>query len=185
VTQSDALDKMYTQEVKASILDPNANLTFKHLMSKISVRLISTDGSFSVKDAPTAQLGKLYTEGTFDIDQGTVAYDEGSVPTVIDMAVATAQDIDNQFAVAEAIVFPQNITSDLSFALTQEGLDFVIDLPVSSSSIDGMCLGQAGWNYIYTVDVQKAALTLVSVTGITGWTSESAVTMDMKYKKEP
>jgi hypothetical protein len=48
-----------------------------------------------------------------------------------------------------------------------------------------MCLGQAGWNYIYTVDVQKAALTLVSVTGITGWTSESAVTMDMKYKKEP
>jgi hypothetical protein len=171
--------------VKASILDPNANLTFKHLMSKISVRLISTDGSFSVKDAPTAQLGKLYTEGTFDIAQGTVAYDEGSVPTVIDMAVATAQDIDNQFAVAEAIVFPQNITSDLSFALTQEGLDFVIDLPVSSSSIDGMCLGQAGWNYIYTVDVQKAALTLVSVTGITGWTSESAVTMDMKYKEDP
>jgi hypothetical protein len=59
----------------------------------------------------------------------------------------------------------------------------VVDLPVSSDA--EMCLGQAGWNYIYTVDVQKAALTLVSVTGITGWTSESAVTMDMKYKEEP
>jgi hypothetical protein len=59
----------------------------------------------------------------------------------------------------------------------------VVDLPVSSDA--EMYWGQAGWNYIYTVDVQKAALTLVSVTGITGWTSESAVTMDMKYKEEP
>jgi hypothetical protein len=179
-TQSDALDKMYAQAVKVSIFDPDADLVFAHQMSKITVRLISPDGSFTTKDKVTAQISSLYTEGTFDIATGKVEYDKNVSSTSVAMEVTNVQNIDNQFAQAEAIVFPQELSKALTFTLTQEDLDYDVQLPLS----DDM-MAKEGCNYVYTVEASKTALTVISGVSITDWNSHDTEEVKMKYYGEP
>jgi hypothetical protein len=153
--QEYATDYLYAKAT-ASAVTGNADLVFKHLLSKLTINFSLGDGYSS----PTIGTGKLTsisvtglkTNGTFT-RPGTIAItdntEDAMTPEVSD-------------ATAKCLVIPQSVES-FTLTATYDGNDYAATVPVK----DGELL--ANKNYIYNVKIDQEKLTVSSSSAISAW----------------
>lgn len=152
-----ASDLMFAKLTEITKNTPEADrvLQFKHLFSKIVVRLLKGNGVTQDEiDAATITLGNndLFSSVTFDVNEGTVTEPTGAET----MTIAT----DAGTSVHAAIVVPQEMTGKILTVALGGGEQSYVFPGIEFKK---------GKKYTYTITVNKAEL--VVTTEIADWTT--------------
>ncbi len=145
-------------------------LTFSHLLSKVTVTLVSGDGTPDLDEA-VVMLKSVKPSTTL-----TASYEKGSVST----ATGTATDIKVMTATTaalsgSAVVVPQTLeTSFIEVRLKNGGVLTSKDLKDASENTINSVVLTSGKEYKYTIKVNLTSLEVTST--ITPWTDGGKVT---------
>jgi hypothetical protein len=177
-TQSDTLDIMFASEKTTSVAKSSVKFTFRHMMSKISIKLVS-DGSFTSADTINATLDGLYTVGTFNTLTGATTTDSETKGNIsVAVAAPSAESADSSvIGTMEAIVLPQTPAGNVTLRISINSLTLSVTFPLSAI--------ETGHNYAFTAKVTKVSL-ILSSSSITQWSEgfSEYVWEEMEYLKE-
>lgn len=158
-----------TVELKKA--DVDHDYQFKHKMSRLILVLntsatdgFTTDQVFSA----TYTLGGLKHEGTFKVTDGTAAVSP-SASAVSDWTItnnAKKDDTTGKTRTYTMILYPQSLSSPLTFSATIDGQTYV-----NKSDIQPALA--AGTSYTYTITMKKTGLSVSGCT-IEGWTNDTS-----------
>lgn len=141
-------------------------LTFKHLLSKVTIKLVQGAGSPALTDA-VVKLKSVYPSTTLNASTGTISGTSGNT-TDITVKAKTTTGLDNS-----AVVVPQTLaTSFIEVTLANGGVLTSKDLKDGSSNPISSVVLASGYEYTYTITVNLTSLDVTST--ITPWTSNTA-----------
>lgn len=150
--------------------DVDHDYQFKHKMSRLILVLntSATDG-FTADQvfSATYTLGGLKHEGTFKVTDGTAAVSP-SASAVSDWTItnnAKKDDTTGKTRTYTMILYPQSLSSPLTFSATIDGQTYV-----NKSDIQPALA--AGTSYTYTITMKKTGLSVSGCT-IEGWTNNT------------
>lgn len=141
-------------------------LTFKHLLSKVTIKLVQGAGSPALTDA-VVKLKSVYPSTTLNASTGTISGTSGNT-TDITVKANTTPGLDNS-----AVVVPQTLaTSFIEVKLANGGVLTSKDLKDGSNNTISSVVLVSGYEYTYTITVNLTSLDVTST--ITPWTSNTA-----------
>lgn len=141
-------------------------LTFKHLLSKVTIKLVQGAGSPALTDA-VVKLKSVYPSTTLNASTGTISGTSGNI-TDITVKANTTPGLDNS-----AVVVPQTLaTSFIEVKLANGGVLTSKDLKDGSNNTISSVVLASGYEYTYTITVNLTSLDVTST--ITPWTSNTA-----------
>ena len=166
-TNYKASDLMYGKPATNPVARTSSatTLNFKHLLSKVTIKLVQGAGSPALTDA-VVKLKSVYPSTTLNASTGTISGTSGNT-TDITVKANTTTGLDNS-----AVVVPQTLATsfiEVTLAnggvLTSKNLKDDRGYPISS-----VVLG-SGYEYIYKITVNLTSLDVTSI--ITPWTSST------------
>lgn len=150
--------------------DASNDYQFKHKMSRLILVLntSATDG-FTADQvfSATYTLGGLKHEGTFKVTDGTAAVSP-SASAVSDWTItnnAKKDDTTGKTRTYTMILYPQSLSSPLTFSATIDGQTYVNKGDIQPALA-------AGTSYTYTITIKKTGLSVSGCT-IEGWTNNT------------
>lgn len=156
-----ASDLMYAKASSARTSD-NVKLTFAHLLSKVTVKLVAGTGTPDVSGAKVELIDVMPTATfTADYDGYTVGTASGDAATNVTVMTTTTDVLEGS-----AVVIPQTLATEFIKVTLAEG-------GVLYGSLDNATAGPtfaAGNEYIYTITVNLTGLNIESE--ITGWNTD-------------
>lgn len=175
VAKQEAFDYLFASGATASRSNPTVEFKesnqFKHKMSRLILVLntSATDG-FTTDQVFNAvyKLGGLKHEGTFKVTDGTAAVSP-SASAVSDWTItnnAKKDDTTGKTRTYTMILYPQSLSSPLTFSATIDGQTYV-----NKSDIQPALA--AGTSYTYTITMKKTGLSVSGCT-IEGWTNDTS-----------
>lgn len=175
VAKQEAFDYLFASGATASRSNPTVEFKesnqFKHKMSRLILVLntSATDG-FTTDQVFNAvyKLGGLKHEGTFKVTDGTAAVSP-SASAVSDWTItnnAKKDDTTGKTRTYTMILYPQSLSSPLTFSATIDGQTYV-----NKSDIQPALA--AGTSYTYIITMKKTGLSVSGCT-IEGWTNDTS-----------
>ena len=167
-TNYKASDLMYGKPATNPVARTSSatTLTFKHLLSKVTIKLVQGAGSPALTDA-VVKLKSVYPSTTLNASTGTISGTSGNT-TDITVKANTTTGLDNS-----AVVVPQTLaTSFIEVTLANGGVLTSKDLKDGSSNPISSVVLASGYEYTYTITVNLTSLDVTST--ITPWTSNTA-----------
>jgi hypothetical protein len=154
--QSSVKDILYAAGT-ASILTGSVDLTFRHLMAKLTLKFSLGEGySSSIDDTllTDVTVTGIMTTGTFTAP-GTIETkgDKASIVPTMSGAAGTC------------LIIPQE-TESLELTATYDGNEYAATVPVKGGKLE------ANMNYIYSVKIDKEKLTVSSSSSVAAWDVE-------------
>lgn len=154
----------------SNINNKKTEMTFSHVMSKLSFTFVAGEGVANLADDLTDfSLEDLQTEGEFDTSTGLAkAASTSGNPITVDLkevSVDTDEDSGVQSKTSSVILFPQSSEDEFLLTLTYKEMSFVGTLKLPSGGLE------AGVHYTYKLTVSPVGLT-VSGYKIQDWNTE-------------
>lgn len=170
-TNYKASDLMYGKPATNPVARTSSatTLTFKHLLSKVTIKLVQGAGSPALTDA-VVKLKSVYLSTTLNASTGAISVPSGGTTTDITVKANTTTGLDNS-----AVVVPQTLaTSFIEVTLANGGVLTSKDLKDDNSNpIDHVVL-TSGYEYTYTITVNLTSLDVTS--SISAWTNGGSST---------
>lgn len=163
------IDYMYASGATASEQSPEVKFTndgtkdarFKHRMSQLNFTF-NQGKDTDLKDMTDFTISGLKMQGTFDTTDGTASADENA--QTADLTITETPGASDTYT-RSLILFPQSVTgSKFNLSLTLGGETYKTELSVP----DGKDEFESGYNYTYTITVNKTAIS-VSQASIENW----------------
>ena len=141
-------------------------LIFKHLLSKVTIKLVQGAGSPALTDA-VVKLKSVYPSITLNASTGAISAPSGTT-TDITVKANTTTGLDNS-----AVVVPQTLaTSFIEVTLANDGVLTSKNLKDGSGNPISSVVLASGYEYTYTITVNLTSLDVTST--ITPWTPNTA-----------
>ncbi|MDE7381479.1 MAG: fimbrillin family protein [Muribaculaceae bacterium] len=158
-------DFLYAVKENVSASNPNVNLSFSHMMSKLTFIFKNGNDGTDVSKITSYEIDGLILDGTFNPLSGVCAANSNSddSPIVITLAEGTVQ---HDKELPPLIIFPQNIgNKTVKMKIhDSENQDYICELKFGDNGI------VSGNNYKFTITVKKTGLSIH--TAITDWKTE-------------
>lgn len=155
-----ASDLMYASRSGVARTKEAVKLTFSHLLSKVTVKLVAGAGSPDLSGAKVLLTGVM-PEASFSADyEGYTLGAASGTPAEVTVAVTTAESLEGS-----AVIIPQTLAQKFIKVSLKNGGEL-------SGSLDGATTGPtlvAGNEYVYTITVNLTGLNISSE--ITPWNS--------------
>lgn len=138
--------------------------SFRHCMSRICINFIAGDEEdFTVVKPTDYTLVGLVHKGTFDTATGMARTDGNAVAEDVTMRLDGS-------TVSRLIILPQEVTDYLGIVVSYYDKKYDAELPLPSAPVRNSF--SAGYNYIYTVKLNKPKLEIT--TPFIEWTADSS-----------
>lgn len=163
-------DLMYGTPAKTPVARTSSatTLTFTHLLSKVTIKLIQGAGSPTLTDA-VVKLKDVRPSTTLNASNGTISAASGD-PKDITVKAATTTGLENS-----AIVVPQTLaTSFIEVTLASGGVLISKDLTGDGGNPINSVVLTSGNEYTYTITVNLTSLDVTST--ITPWNQDTSAT---------
>ena len=151
-------------EVKLTPRTGDVPLHFEHIMSKLTVKLTTSEGADAVRLAGAViSVTNLYNEGTLDMKTGEISFEPASVEAkpIQNFRPANYKE-DGQSVLENYCVVPQTIPDASILLITlQDGTTYKLRLNTCTDTTTGNLILQweRGKHYTYTIHLTKEAIT--------------------------
>ena len=154
------IDFLYAVKENVSGASPEVNLTFSHLMSKLTFIFKNGNDGTDVSKITSCEINGLVLSGTFDPTTGICKANTTAHPTALSFTPTVTKDKE----IDPLILFPQTVGKVTMKIHDNEEQDFSCELNFGPNGL------QAGNNYVFTITVKKTTLSVNST--ITNWNTE-------------
>lgn len=165
-----ASDLMYGEPRNNPVIRTSKStpLTFKHLLSKVTIELKSGSGAPDLTDA-VVKLKSVLPSTTLDVSKGTISAASGNAKEII------VKGENNSSLSGSAIVVPQTLeTTFIEVTLKEGGVLTSKDLTDSRNEYIESVILESGYEYKYTITVNLTSLDVTS--NITRWNNKTETT---------
>jgi len=155
-----AIDLLQAKATNVTRLNPTANLSFSHKLTKLYFTFTSTSGVNL--DRVTATIGNQHTNINYNVLQDAISLKEGDATQDITLRKGDSY--------LEAIVIPNTVDGN---AAANRTLTFTIGGEEYKATLSSATSFEAGKKYMYNVEFSQTGVTLTGA-GITPWTEVSS-----------
>lgn len=157
-TEQSKYDFLYAVKENATGAEPNVNLTFKHMMSKLTILFENGNIGTDVTKITSCEINGLVLDGTFNPATGACAASAGTPAAPLKLTAT-------QGVLPSLILFPQTVEKVTLKISDIENQDYSCELKFDGNRLE------SGNNYLYTIKVSKTGLNVDY--SINNWTEKT------------